>query len=85
MAKTSKSPLSNAFLENNQSISKERAHDLIVKSEVEIRKLKESMAQDEKLAAAQSIVKDIKGGYSSAIKYEEAKIQFLLEKLEEQA
>jgi len=39
------------------------------------------MTSDERLAAAVQITKDLKSGYGNAIKYEEAKIQYLLAKI----
>lgn len=75
--------LSKSFVENHATISEDEAADLIVKAELQIRELEEERANDEKLAAAKQIVKDLGAGYSSAIKYEKAKISFLLEKIEE--
>ncbi len=48
-----------------------------------IKDLKEEMSQNERLQAAKQIVKDLESGYKSTVKYEEAKISFLLEKVEE--
>lgn len=78
-----KKVLSSAFLEQHSNISEDEAAALIVKAEQTVRDLKEEMTNDEKLMAATSIIKDLKGGYTSAIKYEEAKIQFLLAKIDE--
>ena len=41
------------------------------------------MQADENLQAAVQVKKDLEGGYKSAIKYEQAKIQYLLAKIEE--
>ena len=75
--------LSQAFLENNDKISEDEAATLVVKSELQIKVLREEMGADEKLQAATQVVKDLKMGYGNAIKYEEAKIQYLLAKIEE--
>ena len=75
--------LSQAFLENNDNVSEDEAATLVVKSEMQIKALREEMNADEKLAAAVQITKDLKTGYNNAIKYEEAKIQYLLAKIEE--
>ena len=75
--------LSQAFLENNDNVNEDTAAAMVVKSEMQIRALREEMGADEKLAAAVQIAKDLKTGYNNAIKYEEAKIQYLLAKIEE--
>lgn len=75
--------LSKAFVENHATISQDQAEHLIAKSEQTIKALKEEQANDEKLIAAQQIVKDLKSGYSSVIKVERAKIDFLLGKIQE--
>ena len=78
-----KKVLNSAFLEQHENISEDEAAALIVKAEQTIRDLKEEMANDEHLQAAKNVVKDIAGGYTSAIKYEEAKKLFLLGKIDE--
>lgn len=75
--------LSQAFLENHDNINEDDAAALVVKSEMQIKALREEMGADEKLAAATQVVKDLSTGYKNAIKYEEAKIQYLLAKIEE--
>ncbi len=75
--------LSDSFLEDNSEVNEDEAAALIVKSEQAIKGLREAQAADEELQAALSIAKDLKSGYTSAAKYEEAKIQFLLGKIEE--
>jgi hypothetical protein len=73
--------LSQAFLENNDNVNEDEAAALVVKSELQIKALREEMTSDERLAAAVQITKDLKSGYGNAIKYEEAKIQYLLAKI----
>lgn len=75
--------LSKSFVENHENINEDEAAALIVKAEQEIRGLEDSRSMDEKLNAAKQLVKDITAGYNSAIKYERAKITFLLEKIDE--
>jgi hypothetical protein len=75
--------LSQAFLENHDHINEDDAAALVVKSEMQIRALREEMNADEKLHAATQIVKDLSSGYRNAIRYEEAKVQYLLAKIEE--
>lgn len=78
-----KKVLSKSFVENHEQVTEDQAADLIVESELQIRSLEEERSQDDKFNAAKQIVKDLGAGYSSAIKYEKAKISFLLEKIEE--
>ncbi len=78
-----KKTLSQSFVDNHENIDEDAAGSLIVKAEQQIKNLEEERASDEKLSAAKQIVKDLNSGYSSAIKYEKAKITFLLEKIEE--
>ncbi len=75
--------LSKVFVESHAEINQDHAEHLIAKSELKIKGLKEERAADEKLMAAKQIVKDLNDGYNSAIKYEKAKIDFLLGKIEE--
>lgn len=83
MAKDFKKTLGKAFVENNQDIAEDEAADAIVKSEMTIRNLEEEMNGHEQLQAAKQIVKDLEGSYKAAVKYERAKIGFLLDKIEE--
>lgn len=75
--------LSQTFIDNNLDLNEDQAGEFIVKSEQKIKILEEERANDDKLNAAKQIVKDLNAGYSSAIKYERAKIAFLLERIEE--
>lgn len=75
--------LSKSFVDNHENVNQDVAADLIVKAEQKILAIKEERAADDKLAAAKQIVKDLNAAYTSTIKYEEAKIQFLLEKIAE--
>lgn len=75
--------LSKTFIESNSNISEDEAEHLIVKSEQKLKAIKEEQSADEKLSAARQIVKDLNAGYKSAIAYEQAKISFLLGKIEE--
>lgn len=75
--------LSKSFIDNHENIDEDTAGALIVASTQKIREVEEEREADEKLAAAKQIVKDMNGAYSSLIKYERAKINFLLEKISE--
>lgn len=75
--------LDQSFVDNAENISEDVAGELIVRSTQKIKEIEEEREADEKLAAAKQIVKDINSAYTSAIKYEKAKINFLLEKINE--
>lgn len=75
--------LDQSFVDNAENISEDVAGELIVRSTQKIKEIEEEREADEKLAAAKQIVKDINSAYTSAIKYERAKINFLLEKINE--
>ena len=75
--------LSATFLEDNENLNEDEAAALIVKAEQQIKAVLDEMNADDKLSAAQQIVKDLKSAYSSTVKYEQAKIQYLLAKIEE--
>jgi hypothetical protein len=78
-----KKVLSQSFVDNHENIDEDAAGALVVSAEQKIKAINEERAADEKLAAAKQITKDLNSAYTSAIKYEQAKIQFLLEKIEE--
>ena len=78
-----KKVLSKSFVDNHENVTEDVAADLIVKAEIKVKNIKEERAADGKLEQAKQIVKDLNGAYTSAIKYEQAKIAFLIEKIEE--
>ena len=80
---TSKKALNKSFVDNHENINEDEAGALIVQAEQKIREVEEERAANERLAAAKQIVKDINGAYTSAVRYERAKISFLLEKIAE--
>jgi hypothetical protein len=75
--------LSKSFVDNHKDVSEDVAGELIVSATQKIRALEQERDADEQLSAAKQIVKDLNGAYTSAIKYERAKINFLLEKIQE--
>lgn len=78
-----KKVLSKSFVDNHENINEDVAGELIVRAEQKIKEIEEERAADERLMAAKQIVKDINSAYSSALKYEKAKISFLIEKINE--
>jgi rubrerythrin len=75
--------LSRVFVDNNENVDEDTASRLIVEAAKQIRAIKEEKKEDPQLAAAQQLVKDLSSAYSAAIKNEQAKIEFLLEKIAE--
>lgn len=78
-----KKSLSKSFVDNHEDITEDAAGELIVSSTQKIREIEQEREADEKLTATKQIVKDISSAYTSAIRYERAKINFLLEKIQE--
>jgi len=78
-----KKVLSKSFVDNHDNVSEDVAGEHIVKAEQKVKAIREERNADEKLAQAKQIAKDLNSAYSSAIKYEQAKIDFLLQKIEE--
>jgi len=81
--KSSRKALSKSFVDNNESINEDAAGELIVKAEIKIKEIQDERDADERLAAAKQIMKDLNSAYASTIKFERAKISFLLEKIQE--
>jgi len=78
-----KSVLSETFVKDNKDITEDRAMELVVKATIAIKDLDEEKENDDSLNAAKSVVKDLSAGYSSARKYEQAKIKYLIAKIQE--
>ncbi len=78
-----RSVLSQTFIDSCAELTEEQVADMVVKAEQRIKEIKHEQECDEKLSAAKSIIKDLNSGYSSVIKHERARIDFLLGKLEE--
>lgn len=77
-----KKVLTESWVSQNKSLSEEEAKSKLIESEFEIRAALEEKEGHEQLNAAREIVKDLNAGFSSAVKYEKAKIEFLLEQIE---
>ena len=75
--------LNSTFVEENANVNEENAVRLIVEATQEIASLKSQMKGDERLDAAKQIVKDLRESYTSSIKYAQAKVKYLLDKLED--
>lgn len=78
-----KKTLSKSFVDNNENVDEDFAGAQIVLATQKIREIEQERDADEKLQAGKQIVKDINSAYTSAIKYERAKINFFLEKIQE--
>ena len=78
-----KKVLGATYVDDQKDVNEDKAAQLIVKAEQKIKALEDEAFNDEELNAATQIVKDLKSGYSNAIKFERAKIHYLLAKIEE--
>lgn len=74
--------LTESYVASKVDITETEAEKELITSEFAIKELLHEKEQDQQLTAAKEIVKDLNAGYSSAAKYEKAKIEFLLEKIE---
>jgi hypothetical protein len=74
--------LTESWVANRKNLSEEDAEKELVSAEFEIKQLLHDKESNEQLKAAKEIVSDLNAGFSSAIKYEKAKIDFLLEQIE---
>lgn len=83
MAKTKwEKVLSESYVASKADITEANAEKELITSEFALKQLAYEKEHDEQLNAAKEIAKDLNAGYSSASKYEKAKIEFLLEKIE---
>jgi len=83
MAKTKwEKVLTESYVAAKVDVSEADAEQELITAEFAIKELLGEKEGDAQLTAAKEIVKDLNAGYSSAIKYEKAKIEFLLEKIE---
>lgn len=83
MAKTNwEKVLTESWVANNLNLSETEAEKALINSEFEIKTLVYEKENHEQLKAAKEIVKDLNAGFSSGVKYEKAKIEFLLEQIE---
>lgn len=74
--------LTESYVASKVDISETDAEKELITAEFAIKQLLHEKENDQQLTAAREIVKDLNAGYSSAMKYEKAKIEFLLEKIE---
>jgi hypothetical protein len=75
--------LTESWVNNNSGLTEQEAKDKIIQCQFEIKNTLDTKEGDQQLNAAKEIVKDLSAGYNSAVKYEKAKIDFLLEKISE--
>lgn len=79
----SKKELSDVYVSSRVNISEDQAVKELTEAEFAMKHILDEKDNDEHLQSAKNIVKDLNAGYSSAIKHEKAKIDFLLKKIEE--
>lgn len=71
------------FLEDAAGMDEHQLRAEVVKAETAIREVEREKGNDEKLAGAREIVKDISAGYNDAKRAQRAKIAYSLHLLEE--
>ena len=76
--------LTESWVNNNRNLTEVEATAELLRSQFAIKDTLHEKDEDQKLAAAKEIVSDLNAGYSSVVKYEKAKIEFLLELIESQ-
>jgi hypothetical protein len=74
--------LTDSWVNNHRDLTEEEAEKKLIESEFGVKNLLYEKDNHDQLNAAKEIVKDLNAGFNSAIKYEKAKIQFLLEQIE---
>ena len=75
--------LPTGFVEDAAGMDGDGLRAAIVRAEELVREVEREQGQDEKLAGAREIVKDIMGGYNDAKRAQRAKIAYSLHLLEE--
>ena len=75
--------LTDTYVSDRVNIDEDKAIEELTNAEFTIRQVLADKEEDDELQTAKVIVKDMSAGYNSAVKYEKAKIEFLLEKIEE--
>ena len=71
------------FVEDAAGMDGDALRAAIVRAEELVREVEREQGQDEKLAGAREIVRDIMGGYNDAKRAQRAKIAYALHLLEE--
>lgn len=74
--------LTESWVSNRRNLTEEEAEKELVQAEFEIKQIVHEQKNNQQLQAAKEVVKDLNSGFSSAVKYEKAKIEFLLEHIE---
>jgi len=82
MGKASK-VLTKTFIDSYKNVSEDEAALMIVEAMKKVREIKGEQNEDEKLKAAKQITKDLNSAYRDAAKYEKAKIDWLLDRIDE--
>lgn len=75
--------LTESWVNNNTGLTEDDAKAKLVQCEFDIKNTLTEKEHDTQLTAAREIVKDLNSGYGAAVKYEKAKIEFLLERISE--
>lgn len=82
MGKASK-VLTKTFIDSYKNVSEDEAALMVVEAIKKVREINKEKSEDEQLKAAKQITKDLGSAYRDAAKYEKAKIDWLLDRLDE--
>ena len=74
--------LTGSWIDDHKQLSEDEALNELATCEFGVKNLEYNKDNDDQLSAAKEIVKDLGGGYNAAIKYERAKIDFLLDHIQ---
>lgn len=74
--------LTESWVANSKTLSEDDAEKEVVNIEFCIKQILDEKENNDELKAAKEILKDLNAGFNCAIKYEKAKIEFLLEHIE---
>lgn len=75
--------LPEGFVEEVAGLGEQGLKDVVLQAETNIRRVEQEREDDERLAGAKEIVKDLNGPYRDAISFQRAKIAYALHVLEE--
>ena len=75
--------LTDTYVSDRIQITEDEAIKELTDANFAVKQINREKEEDEELQSAKEIVKDMNAGYNSASKFEKAKIDFLLGKIEE--
>lgn len=74
--------LSETYVSANLDLTEAEATAKLIEAQFAIKQIEHEKDEDTQLSAAKEIAKELGAGYSAATKHERAKVEFLLERIE---